>query len=40
MQTALPEFMQQDGKDAFVKNHQLPPYEKKEWKEGVICVQG
>merc|ERR1711871_633832 len=32
MKTALPEFMQQDGKDAFVKNHQLPPYEKSDWK--------
>mmetsp|Transcript_50522 Transcript_50522/g.68730 ORF Transcript_50522/g.68730 Transcript_50522/m.68730 type:complete len:273 (-) Transcript_50522:268-1086(-) len=32
MKTCLPEFMQQDGKDAFVKNHQLPPYEKPEWK--------
>ena len=32
METALPEFMQQDGKDAFVKNHQLPPFEKAEWK--------
>ena len=32
MTTCLPEFMQKDGKDAFVKNHQLPPYEKAEWK--------
>eukprot|EP00607_Mallomonas_marina_P001603 CAMPEP_0182430962 /NCGR_PEP_ID=MMETSP1167-20130531/45227_1 /TAXON_ID=2988 /ORGANISM="Mallomonas Sp, Strain CCMP3275" /LENGTH=250 /DNA_ID=CAMNT_0024616739 /DNA_START=1 /DNA_END=753 /DNA_ORIENTATION=- len=32
MKTALPEFMQQDGKDAFVRNHALPPYEKAEWK--------
>jgi len=28
----LPEFMQKDGRDAFVANHQLPPYEKSEWK--------
>jgi glutaredoxin 2 len=30
----LPEFQQLDGRHAFIKNHQLPPYEKKEWKEG------
>jgi len=30
----LPEFMQKDGRDAFVKNHQLPPYEKADWKGG------
>mmetsp|Transcript_19934 Transcript_19934/g.26351 ORF Transcript_19934/g.26351 Transcript_19934/m.26351 type:complete len:304 (-) Transcript_19934:321-1232(-) len=28
----LPEFQQLDGRHAFIKNHQLPPYEKKEWK--------
>lgn len=28
----LPEFQQIDGRHAFIKNHQLPPYEKKEWK--------
>lgn len=28
MKTCLPEFMQRDGKDAFVKKHPLPPYEK------------
>lgn len=28
----LPEFQQLDGRLAFVKNHQLPPYEKPEWK--------
>jgi len=28
----LPEFQQLDGRHAFVKNHQLPPYEKPEWK--------
>jgi glutaredoxin 2 len=32
MTTCLPEFMQKDGKDAFVKNHQLPPHEKSDWK--------
>ena len=29
----LPEFVQQDAKDAFVLNHPIPPYEKKDWKE-------
>jgi len=28
----LPEFQQIDGRHAFIKNHQLPPYEKLEWK--------
>ena len=28
----LPEFQQIDGRHAFIKNHQLPPYEKPEWK--------
>ena len=28
----LPEFMQKAGRDAFVNNHQMPPYEKSEWK--------
>eukprot|EP00566_Odontella_aurita_P019208 CAMPEP_0113589582 /NCGR_PEP_ID=MMETSP0015_2-20120614/36168_1 /TAXON_ID=2838 /ORGANISM="Odontella" /LENGTH=316 /DNA_ID=CAMNT_0000495617 /DNA_START=455 /DNA_END=1405 /DNA_ORIENTATION=- /assembly_acc=CAM_ASM_000160 len=28
----LPEFQQLDGRLAFIKNHQLPPYEKSEWK--------
>ena len=28
MKSVLPEFMQQDARDAFVKNHQMPPYEK------------
>jgi len=28
----LPEFQQLDGRHAFIKNHQLPPYEKPEWK--------
>jgi glutaredoxin 2 len=30
----LPEFQQLDSRHAFIKNHQLPPYEKAEWKEG------
>lgn len=28
----LPEFEQLDGRHAFIKNHQLPPYEKGPWK--------
>ena len=28
----LPEFQQLDARHAFIKNHQLPPYEKEEWK--------
>ena len=28
----LPEFMKKSGRDAFVANHQMPPYEKSEWK--------
>lgn len=28
----LPEFQQIEGRHAFIKNHQLPPYEKPEWK--------
>jgi glutaredoxin 2 len=30
----LPEFQQLDARHAFIKNHQLPPYEKAEWKGG------
>ncbi|GAX20106.1 glutaredoxin 2 [Fistulifera solaris] len=29
----LPEFQQLDGRQAFIMNHPLPPYEKAEWKE-------
>ena len=32
MMTALPEFQQQDAKNAFVKNHPVPPFEKDPWK--------
>lgn len=28
----LPEFMQKSGRDAFVNNHQMPPFEKSDWK--------
>ena len=33
MSPLLAEFSTQDGRDAFVKNHPIPPYEKPEWKE-------
>lgn len=29
----LPEFQQLDGRHAYIKNHQLPPYTKDEWNE-------
>ncbi|KAH8055065.1 glutaredoxin 2 [Aureococcus anophagefferens] len=32
VKTYLPEFVTRSSKDAFVKNHQLPPYEKPDWK--------
>jgi len=35
----LPEFMQRDGRDAFVRNHQMPPYEKAEWKGGALRIE-
>jgi glutaredoxin 2 len=35
----LPEFMQKDGRDAFVKNHQMPPFEKPEWKTGDMTLE-
>ena len=28
----LPEFQQKDARHAFIVNHQLPPYDKEEWK--------
>eukprot|EP01041_Mallomonas_annulata_P013267 gene13267-28095_t len=31
MMTILPEFMQKEGKEAFVKKHPVPPFEKSEW---------
>jgi len=34
----LPEFQQLDGRHAFIMNHQLPPYEKKDWKEGYMSM--
>ena len=32
VKTYLPEFVTRSSKDAFVKNHQLPPHEKPDWK--------
>lgn len=35
----FPEFAQKDGRTAFVKNHQMPPYEKAEWKDDAVVPQ-
>eukprot|EP00966_Prymnesium_polylepis_P107653 2492506-Prymnesium_polylepis.1 len=35
----LPEFMQKGGRDAFVKNHQMPPFEKADWKTGDMTLE-
>jgi glutaredoxin 2 len=35
----LPEFQQLDGRHAFIKNHQLPPFEKSEWKGGDMTME-
>uniref|UniRef100_A0A6T6GUA9 GST N-terminal domain-containing protein n=1 Tax=Craspedostauros australis TaxID=1486917 RepID=A0A6T6GUA9_9STRA len=35
----LPEFQQLDGRHAFIKNHQLPPYDKAEWKTGDMTME-
>jgi glutaredoxin 2 len=35
----FPEFAQKDGRTAFIKNHQLPPYEKAEWKDDANVPQ-
>jgi glutaredoxin 2 len=35
----LPEFQQLDGRHAFIKNHQLPPFEKSEWKGGEMTME-
>mmetsp|Transcript_38 Transcript_38/g.55 ORF Transcript_38/g.55 Transcript_38/m.55 type:complete len:274 (-) Transcript_38:183-1004(-) len=32
VRTYLPEFAKESARDTFVKNHQLPPYEKADWK--------
>lgn len=36
MLTPLPEFQQADAREAFMKNHPLPPYEKDAW-QGLTC---
>lgn len=35
MLAGLPEFQQKDSRDYFVAGHQLPPYEKADWKTGL-----
>ena len=32
MSPLVPEFTQKSGRDAFVANHQMPPFEKADWK--------
>eukprot|EP01039_Chlorochromonas_danica_P005888 gene5888-6483_t len=39
MQTLLPEFSTRDAKDAYIRNHPLPPYEKAFWKEQLAAEQ-
>eukprot|EP00808_Paulinella_micropora_P018633 g50428.t1 len=35
----LPEFAGQDARDTFVKNHQMPPYEKADWKGAEFSME-
>jgi glutaredoxin 2 len=35
----LPEFQQLDARHAFINNHQLPPYDKAEWKSSDMTLQ-
>ena len=39
MMTILPEFQQVDGKNAFVKNHPVPPFEKDVWKKTLTPIE-
>ena len=39
MMTILPEFQQVEGKNAFVKNHPVPPFEKDAWKKTLTAVE-
>ena len=39
VKTYLPEFVTGSSKDAFVKNHQLPPYEKPDWKSDQFTME-
>lgn len=35
----LPEFQQLDARHAFINNHQLPPYDKAEWRSSDMSLQ-
>lgn len=35
----LPEFQQQDSKEAFVFNHPIPPFDKKEWQNKLSSAE-
>lgn len=37
--TILPEFQQVEGKNAFVKNHPVPPFEKDVWKKTLTPIE-
>jgi len=39
VKVVLPEFMQKAGRDAFVANHQMPPFEKADWKGGDMPLE-
>jgi glutaredoxin 2 len=39
MMTILPEFQQVEGKNAFVKNHPVPPFEKDVWKKTLTPIE-
>jgi glutaredoxin 2 len=39
MMTILPEFQQVEGKNAFVKNHPVPPFEKDVWKKTLTLAE-
>lgn len=39
MMTILPEFQQVEGKNAFVKNHPVPPFEKDAWKKTLSLAE-
>ena len=39
MMVPLPEFHQKDGREAFVFNHPIPPYEKADWQANLTSEQ-
>jgi glutaredoxin 2 len=39
MMVPLPEFHQRDAREAFVRNHPVSPYEKKDWQESLSSDQ-